>query len=88
MSRESLPADSPVPRFHAALEREIDDALEERLGHVPNDTERHAYREYLWAIAVAIREIVQDEAHRSSPLPCPEPPSTPASRASRTTAKS
>jgi hypothetical protein len=75
MSRPILPdTGTPVPSFDADLERDIDATLAKRLGRAPTDIERMSYREYLWALAVAIRAIVRAEP--PSPSLCPAPPST------------
>lgn len=65
MPPELLPDLDPiVPTFSAALEGEIDAALEARLDRPPTADERADYRQVLWAFASAIRDILE-----SSPPP-------------------
>lgn len=79
-----------VPTFSDALEAAMDVRLTERLGRVPTDEERTDYRAVLWALAVAIRAIREEERHivPSPPIPCPAPPSTRANPANQTTDRS
>lgn len=89
LSLLSNPGDA-VPTFSDALEAAMDVRLAERLGRVPTDEERADYRAVLWALAVAIRAI-REEEHRavpSPPFPCLAPPSTRANRANPTTDRS
>jgi len=82
---QPTPASDPiVPTFSAALEGEIDRALDARLGRPATAEERSHYRRALWALATAVRNILS--APSSLPLPpCPAPPSTSEKAASPTT---
>jgi hypothetical protein len=80
------------PSFSPRLERELRVVLAQRLGREGNADEIQAYRQLVWAIAIAIDAITRTPATAATPPPAPpswpEPPSTHGSPQSRTIAKS
>jgi hypothetical protein len=80
------------PSFSPRLEREIRVVLAQRLGREGTAGEIQAYRQLVWAIAIAIDAITRAPVTAATPPPAPpswpELPSTPGNPPSRMIAKS
>jgi hypothetical protein len=82
---QPMPAPDPiVPAISAALEGEIDRALDARLGRPATAEERSDYRRALWALATAVRSILSTSSSLPPPS-CPAPLSTSEKAANPTT---
>jgi hypothetical protein len=61
----SLPHIAPLA-FSPTLEADIRQAFVLRCGHEPTDEELRVYRQFVWAITIAIDAMRRNE-HRSAP---------------------